>query len=140
VTAIWLIGPAPPAPAIPLRARGGKSSTADRLREMLEMSVDEYEAAFERANILGAPPWETRRARFAGRRIRKTITEPAVVLGRDAWTAMGLPSSTRYFESVENFTLVPHPSGKNLAYNDPWMRKKLKNTIDDLLVMKDERK
>jgi hypothetical protein len=99
---------------------------------MLGMSVDEYEASFERANILGNPPWESRRARVAGRRLRADITEPAVVLGRDAWLAMGLPSTTMYFEVVENFTLVPHPSGKNLIFNDASMRAKLKETIDGL--------
>jgi hypothetical protein len=103
---IWLIGSCPnenyakQPPLRPSRA-GGRSSTADRLRIMLGMSVDEYEAAFARANVLGSPPWETRRARIAGRRLRAEIVEPAVVLGRDAWLAMGLPSETRYFETVK---------------------------------------
>jgi hypothetical protein len=133
VTVVWLIGSAPTeAGAIPLRADGGKTSTGDRLREMLGMSLDEYEAAFARANVLAEPPWRPRAAAVAGRRLRKTITESAVVLGRDPWLALGLPSSTRYFETVENFTLVPHPSGKNLAYNDASIRVKLKDTIDAL--------
>jgi hypothetical protein len=125
---VWLIGSTPSKPdQIPLRA--GRPGAADRLREILEMSLDEYEAAFARANILASPPFD-RRARTAGRRVRKTITEPAVVLGRDTWLAMGLPSQTRYFERVENFTLVPHPSGRNIIYNNPAMRTKLRETIE----------
>lgn len=135
MTTVWLIGAAPPESVvgpIPLRARGGSFSTADRLREMLEMTVDEYEAAFERANVLGSPPWD-RRARAAGRRTRRQITETAVVLGKEVWSVLGLPRQTRYFERVENFTLVPHPSGRSLIYNDASMRALLKETIDGLL-------
>ena len=91
----------------------------DRLRVMLGMSVDEFVATFRRVNVLASGPWDPTRARRAARRLRPAIDLPALVLGRDAWRALGLPGDAGFFEMRDGFVLLPHPSGRNRMFNDP---------------------
>jgi hypothetical protein len=135
MTKTWLIGACPSDDGSEaLKATGGKAGSADRLREMLEMSVEEYDRAFTRANVLEQGPWRPRAARQSGAKLKKQVKgHHALVLGRDAWQALGLPSLVMYFETWENFTLVPHPSGKNLIYNVEAMRDKLRKVVRDAL-------
>ena len=127
---IWLIGACPSKPSgLPLHPEGGRTSTADRLRVMLSMSVEEYAQSFRRANILDSPPWDAHRARVHGQRLRRAVRGRALVLGRDAWTALGLPDWSQWFETHECFTLIPHPSGRNLFYNDRENRETLRRVV-----------
>jgi hypothetical protein len=86
------------------------------------MPLEEYEATFERVNVLEERHWSSRRARAAARSLRSLLDgRDAIVLGRATWKALGLPPID-WFETMglggSRFTLIPHPSGRNRMYND----------------------
>ncbi len=103
------------------------SPTADRnagyrLWKMSGMSLEAYQGAFERMNLLEERQWSPWRARAAGRRMRRRLAgRSVVVLGRGVWRALALPGAS-WFETVgvgtSAFTLLPHPSGRCLLYNE----------------------
>jgi hypothetical protein len=132
---LWLVGACPSRVGDEaLRATGNSGSSADRLRVMLEMDVEEFNQAFRRVNVLSDPPWNKVRARVAGRALRRQIAgAEALVLGRDAWLALGLPDHCFFFESHKNFTLLPHPSGRSLVYNSGSSRAVLRRVVMNAL-------
>jgi hypothetical protein len=91
-----------------------------RLWKLSGMPRPEYLRAFQRVNACDRPVIPP------GSRV--------VVLGREAWGALGLPFATPLCEvevpvTRTRFTLVPHPSGRNLWYNDEDNRQR----VGDLL-------
>ncbi len=107
------------------------SPTADRnaghrLWQLSGMSLEAYEGAFERINLVEERSWSSWRARTEGRRMRRRLANRSVVvLGRGVWRALALPGAS-WFETVRtgstSFTLIPHPSGRCLLYNEATMR------------------
>jgi hypothetical protein len=132
----WLIGSCPSdGGSAALVANGCGVGSADRLREMLDITVEQYDLAFSRTNVLEHGPWRPRAARHAGAKLKKVVgAARAIVLGRDAWLALGLPTRAMFFETYSNFTLVPHPSGRNRLYNHEEMRVRLREVVENALA------
>lgn len=80
-----------------------------RLWKLSGLPKREYLAAFTRVNAVDRP-----------------VIPPgarAIILGREAWSSLGLPFAAPLQEldmpvSRIRFVYVPHPSGRNLWYND----------------------
>jgi len=121
----WLVGIQPGKRGDPpLKATGGRSSTADRLRLMLNMTVEEYEQTFpNRVNVFD---------RGRGSRLRPRLDGMVFVLGKQAWACLHLPPArfwSIHTSRYASFMLIPHPSGRNLVYNDPKMRRTLREVM-----------
>jgi len=104
----------------PLNPEGG-GGAGDRLLKISGMTRDEYLSTFRRCNILPFGRWSSLRARRRGLRLQGTLRGKVIVLGRETWRALGLPRVgffTRLRTSEAEFILLPHPSGRNLIYND----------------------
>jgi hypothetical protein len=120
----WLVGMAPSDPNYrgpALTPTGGRTSSADRLRTLLDMSVEEFLRAYpDRENALN----------YAyGRLLARRVTGRVAVFGVDAWRMLGLPSR-RFWESYQTkaatFYLLPHPSGRCRLYNTGTNRVRLR--------------
>ena len=97
-----------------------------RLYAMTGMTIREYLTSFKRANLCGRD-WDAVVAQErAGKLLSERIATPVVVLGCAVWNALGLGPRPGNGESVRvsrrHFYYLPHPSGQNLAYNDPATR------------------
>jgi len=107
----WIVGidnPHSSDPGTALSPSGNGASAGGRLFEMSGMSLKDYLAAFKRVNFIDCPFFSK--------------GDVVVVLGKTVWGGLGLPSTTRWWTSSDRqgvkYILVPHPSGKSLAYND----------------------
>lgn len=108
----------------PLAPTKARSSAVDRLRVILGLGVKEFERRFPRRDNVRDRDY----ARTLLVRLRGTV----YVLGLEAWALLGLPRR-QFFERVAapgvTFTLLPHPSGRNLMYNDPEVRKRVRRLL-----------
>lgn len=92
------------------------------------MPWSEYREKFERGNVCDLDPLSS--ARIADRTV--------LVLGREAWRLMLLLETTRFFGSQTDrvcntkFILLPHPSGRNLFYNDPANRERVTKLLQEI--------
>ena len=109
------------------------TSAASRLLKFSGLSRNDYLKRFKRRNVLDGEVWLPGLAKREGLKLRRRLIkdrETAVVLGRNAWRALGLPVTTPWFGHhyvrYTRFVLVPHPSGKNLIYNDPEYQDRLR--------------
>jgi hypothetical protein len=99
----------------PLTPDGDSLGAADRLRIVLRMSVDQFLEAFPvRLNVEN---------RHRGLELRRSLVGSVYVFGREAWRCLGLSPVPFFGKSKEkhgrvSYTLLPHPSGRNLMYND----------------------
>ncbi len=106
-----------------------------RLWKATGMPLKEYNETFERLNVLEAPEWSlptarqgavALKARLKGRRV--------IVLGSQAWTALGLPKKNlmepHFAEDGTRWIMLPHPSGKNLWYNSEENREKVRRFFE----------
>ena len=104
-----------------LPSSDGGSGAADRLMRIANMDRDEYLASFRRCNLLPNGHWSGPRARLRGAKLMHELRGRVIVLGRQTWHALWLPR-VEFFGWVETgearFILLPHPSGRNLLYND----------------------
>ncbi|HXU01296.1 MAG TPA: hypothetical protein VN903_09905 [Polyangia bacterium] len=126
----------------PTRAGDPLSPMADRnaghrLWRMSGMALADYEATFERINLLPSRRWLPWQARAAGRKLRRQLAgRSVVVLGRGVWQALGL-DDVAWFASTTiggtTFTLLPHPSGRNLIYNDAANREEVRRCLSQFL-------
>lgn len=101
-------------------------SSGHRLWEMLNERCGafriDYMKRFERRNLLGTKTWSPTAARIAAVGLLGELQgREVVVLGREPADALGLP---RQLVLPVNYLGVrwrqlPHPSGRNLWYNDP---------------------
>lgn len=104
----------------------------NRLFEMLRLAEPSatmfgYCDRFERVNLV-VGPWDAARARERAVELRPSLAGRSVVLlGREVAKAFGV-LDVRSFLSLRDdaldstFYLLPHPSGRNLLYNDPDVR------------------
>lgn len=100
-----------------------------RLRGLLPaLSLEEYLAAFERRNLLPGSVWSDWRARAAARELLPALRgRDVIVLGKRVWAAFRTNAPhVPFFAAIEwsgvRFHLLPHPSGRSLALNDPETR------------------
>jgi hypothetical protein len=101
-----------------------------RLYEMLReadpsVRMHDYVHRFERINLVSGP-WDVGRARSRAEELRPSLAGVHVVLlGRPvAWAFEVDPRcSVCNFDDDAIFHLLPHPSGRNLLYNDPGRRR-----------------
>lgn len=87
-----------------------------------------FAVAFERANLL-IGGWRKEEARQAGRWARRYYDvrrSTVIVFGEKVWGALGLPSGHPLVlptsQTGGEWRRLPHPSGRNLWYNDPQNR------------------
>jgi hypothetical protein len=111
--ATYLIGednPHSPDPAMALLP-DDPGSAGWRLFMLSGLTREQYERAFIRVNARDNPLIMT------GSR--------SIVLGKSAWKMLGLAPVEWFWvhhQHGSRWTLIPHPSGKNLMYNDPLNR------------------
>jgi hypothetical protein len=113
---------------------GTFNGAGERLWRMISdvcgCTKDDYAMRFELMNVLNQTEWQAADARIAAGMLRFRLSgRHCFVLGKDAWTALGLPSNTGWFKTERSYTgaryvLLPHPSGRNLMYNDLKIRLK----------------
>jgi len=93
-------------------------------------SREKYSAQFELMNILEAKEWSAKDANLSAGLVRfKLSGRICFVLGRETWEALKLPKLAKWFSTERSYTgtkyiLLPHPSGRNVMYNDAKMRNK----------------
>jgi hypothetical protein len=105
---------------------GGYRSAADRLRELLGMSVEEFLRTFpRRENVIEG-------GRSQAGRLRAELTGLVFVLGLEAWSALKLPT-VPWFAAEHigraRWVLLPHPSGRNRLYNEQKRRERLRRVV-----------
>lgn len=123
--------------------------TGYRLWQMLDQAVVNgvlratYIKVFERTNLV-VGPWSARLARVnAGEMMRRGLgaDRPVLLLGSDVWRAFRLPADVLPCESTQPYPRgpvlwrVPHPSGRNLWYNDPDNRRRVGQLLARLAGM-----
>ena len=101
------------------------NATGGRLCKILRLSFHEYIEKFDRVNLLqlGLGKWSVTEAR---RSAALLTHRRRILLGRRVADAHRVPFRPfRRFEIICNFTetaavlILPHPSGRNLIWNDP---------------------
>jgi hypothetical protein len=115
-----------------------RGCAGNRLYEMLRgenpsVTMSGYVRLFERVNLVSGI-WNVQRAHVAAKSLWSTLSDrSAVLLGREVARAFGFVPSSRWYKAdviadchhVEgvDYYLLPHPSGRNLRYNDPEVRR-----------------
>jgi hypothetical protein len=99
----------------------------------------QYISAFDRRNILSSQTWAGREAREAGGRVWAEVApgQLVVVLGRQVEWALGLERGPLIHpREVRDVTvrLVPHPSGRNLFYNEPANRLMVGTLLEEIMT------
>lgn len=102
------------------------NASGARLQRMSGLSPSEYDAAFERMNLVGGRRWGPAAAMTEARAVKAKLRGRRIaVLGRSVWNALQLPH-TLWFNTVHvggaEWTLLPHPSGLNRSLNDAAMQ------------------
>lgn len=99
--------------------------TGWRIWQLLDpaMTPDEYLEAYERTNLVEGLAWSSERARMNASRIRDLMTGRRTVLfGAEVRSAMGWAKRELMvwygLAGGGQFVLLPHPSGRNLWFND----------------------
>lgn len=106
-----------------------------RLFNATGMKLKDYMDVFERINLLEAPEWSMPTARQAAAKIKDRLKgRRIIVLGSQAWTALGLPKKDildpHHASDGTRWIMLPHPSGKNVWYNDETNRAKVKKFFE----------
>lgn len=121
-------------------------SAAGRLKAMVGLSQTDYLRTFARANLLDAYPGPTfplSRARpLAAPLAQRLAPRPLLLLGRGVAGAFRLPTQdilTWVDYELEHVwvraALVPHPSGRNLFYNDPQRREQVGSWLREQVAL-----
>lgn len=110
-------------PLLVLSPTGDPGSAGNRLWNLSGMTETEYRLAFERRNLVRGPEWTSAVARAAAKKFSCAGGSSVLVLGSATWAAFPfLPRDPmllrRYDHNQTRFYAVPHPSGRNLWYND----------------------
>lgn len=92
-----------------------------RLFECSGFSLEEYEAAFERVNLLPRDKtWDQKKAARAAARLRIEPGRKVILLGQAVARAFREAG-----KDYHGMAVIPHPSGLNRKYNDPIIRKEV---------------
>lgn len=104
-----------------------------RLFDLTGYTEEEYAEKFDRINLLDDTEWDCAKGKASAKAMRYRVAgRRVVVLGNQAWSALGLPKANWFQEMTVGDTvwyLIPHPSGKNLLYNKPSVREKARNLL-----------
>lgn len=100
--------------------------TGWRIWQMLRSRVPEctrgdYLETFDRRNLVNSVHWSAEQAREAAGQLKTALRgRVVVVLGTTVRIALGLPQVLIHPQEIEGVTWrqIPHPSGRNLFYND----------------------
>lgn len=107
----------------------------DMLRERLPgVTRGQYLRAFDRRNLC-EEKWSIRAARDRGRWLTRELQgREVVVLGAQPRSALGLPELLIEPQDRDGVTWrqIPHPSGRNLWYNDPGHRQMVAVLLEQL--------
>lgn len=95
-----------------------RGAAGHRLWRLSGLSRERWLAAFERRNLVPTKKWSPVHARIAAAKFVSELCRDDIVvaLGREVEVALrrqALPCPVHF---------IPHPSGRNLAYNDPAVR------------------
>lgn len=113
-----------------------------------KFTEDQYLAAFDRMNLwpgaeLPSGIGRTKALRAQGRKVLKSILaaryRTVVLLGPLVWTnVLETTETPEWFTSRRHygreFYYVPHPSGRNLLYNNPMVRKRASSLLATLAL------
>lgn len=95
-----------------------RGASGDRLRVILNLSTTTYLRIFDRRNLLEEGRWSAPRARDEVGNIRH---RRRVLLGEKVTRAHGVAFApfTSGKAGAVNYVILPHPSGRSRAWNDP---------------------
>jgi hypothetical protein len=89
------------------------------------LAKTQYLRAFDRRNLVDGKKWNRAQARERGEQLKSQLVGREIVtLGEDVRRVLGLESRLIEPQTMYGATwrCIPHPSGRNLWYNDPQNR------------------
>ena len=109
-------------------------AAGDRLRSILGLTERQYLRAFDRANLVLGERWSLPAAREGAAHLmrQRPTTAPIVLLGRRVAAAFGA-SDYRSFTTCGRLYLLPHPSGRCLAWNEPGAAQRARDLLAPIL-------
>lgn len=119
---IFILGMCDPSGTEPLGIDGvPRGAAGHRLWQMSGLSRERWLAAFHRRNLVPTKKWSPVHARIAASEFARELRPDDVVVAlgtevKKALSCHALPCRVHF---------VPHPSGRNLAYNDPAVRRRV---------------
>lgn len=140
---VWLIGEQNPYSSDPKFALYPlpKGAAGARLMRALDLDPHSYLALFERRNLLGSERWSAPAAREAAARIGGKLQEGdcAVLLGAKVAAAFGYPYDAHLLPYRDerlgvSLLVVPHPSGRSRAWNDPSVAPRVRRQVRMMLA------
>ncbi len=93
----------------------------DMISSKLEISKSQYLRAFERVNMIDSRTWDKKRAKLRiPELVERFQDRTVVVFGAQPRSVLGLPELLIHPQMIHGVTWrqLPHPSGRNLWYND----------------------
>jgi len=110
-----------------------EGASGHRLRIILGLGHREYLAAFDRANLTTGP-WTLASAREAAARLlaERRTDAPLVLLGRRVALAFGAADFPS-FTTCGRLYLLPHPSGRCLAWSEPGAAQQARDLLAPIL-------
>jgi hypothetical protein len=116
--------------------------TGHRLFEMLESRVPsvtrrQYLNAFDRRNVVSLKSYDKKLAREGAAKLEQEFwgsNRTVVLLGADTVTAFGIPRLLIHPQMIGGVTWrqIPHPSGRNLWFNDANNKMLVASLLEDL--------
>jgi hypothetical protein len=115
----------------PLHPDGGSG------RRLIELMGRDAFDRFDRMNVLDETTWRPDRARASAAAKTKLLAGRKVaVLGAETWRALTTERRPRWLQKTASgdseFTLIPHPSGRNLVLNSRDMRRAVRRTLREM--------
>lgn len=127
-----------------------EGSAGHRLWKLLPEGTtrNQYMAAFDRRNLLHARKWDAREARHAAQDLLPELVGRLVVLlGTEVRSALGLPAvvplsmhesllrpdASPGTQIMLRWVALPHPSGRNLWYNNEDNRLRAGDLLDRIM-------
>lgn len=111
-------------PEMALSPTGDPGSAGNRLWNYSGMTETQYRLSFVRRNLLGTKAWATREARASAEKFLDDLEDGStvIVLGFETWKAFGFrmvqPCRSLVVSGGSTLWFVPHPSGRNLWFNE----------------------
>lgn len=99
---------------------------------ILRMDSMQYIQAFGRVNLLKRGEWSARDARQAAIDLlcARDVVEPLILLGARVAKAFRLPYAPFTFNESTLIAILPHPSGRSRAWNDPQASQRAREAVD----------
>ena len=112
-------------------------------RRLVEIMGRDAFDLYDRTNMIERRQWSREVARDgAMEKIRSLVGRPVVVLGNETWAALSLPICSWlkfiYLNASETYLgdrwyRVPHPSGRNLLYNNERRRSETRSLLREIV-------